>query len=181
MVCVRLDIMKGLDNTAVLHGDLRWNLHNIQRQTRPDSRWWAGFPQCAVWHTRQRIQGDRPSAVYLFLFLSPQAHLSERLKEVCDGHPYMLWTSHEHHGEDGTLWKFTKHAMLFCWLRSYGVAAPLTHRPAFDLRVGRRLRDEELQSLCLRLGHDLKAPLFCWLAQRGGCANILHQHHCARD
>ena len=47
------------------------------------------------------MQEDRPSAVYLFLFLSPQAHLGERLKEACDGHPYMLWTSRKDHREHG--------------------------------------------------------------------------------
>ena len=36
----------------------------------------------------------------------------------------------------------------------------LTHRPAIHLLVGRRLRDEELQSQCLRRVHDLKTHVF---------------------
>ena len=36
----------------------------------------------------------------------------------------------------------------------------LTHRPVFHLRVGRRLRDDELQSQHLRLVHDLKTLVF---------------------
>ena len=71
------------------------------------------------------MQGDRASVVYLLSFLSPKAHLVERVAEACDGHPYMLWTSHE--DRTWTLWKFTKHALIFCWLRSYGVAAAWLH------------------------------------------------------
>ena len=56
------------------------------------------------------MQGDRAFVVYLLSFLSPKAHLAERVAEACDGHPYMLWTSHE--DRTWTLWKFTKHALI---------------------------------------------------------------------
>ena len=101
MVCVRLDIMKGL---VTLVG---WtcSVCGVARQTT-----YAG---------RQGICRVSP------LVLSPKAHLAERVAEACDGHPYMLWTSHE--DRTWTLWKFTKHALIFSWLRSYGVAAAWLH------------------------------------------------------
>ena len=104
MVCVRLDIMQGLDYKKVLHGPICAGIPITSKdiQNRPNSRCWAGPSQCALWHTRQGMQGDQGICrVSLLGFLSPQAHVGERLKEACDGDPYMLWTSHEHHGEDG--------------------------------------------------------------------------------
>ena len=53
--------------------------------------------------------------------------------------------------------------ILWCCCSAFG----LTHRPLFHLRFGKWLRDEELQSQCLRLGHDPETPLSrCW-AHRG--------------
>ena len=43
----------------------------------------------------------------------------------------------------------------WCCCSAFG----LTHRPVFHLRFGKRLRDEELQLQCLRLGHDLETQL----------------------
>ena len=94
------------------------------------------------------MQRDSASDAYLLLFLSPQAHLAEKLKEARDGHPYMLWTSHAHHGEHELCgsWQSILRFFVGCdpmvLLQRFG----LTHRPVFHLRVGRRLRDDELQS-----------------------------------
>ena len=48
-------------------------------------------------------------------------------------------------------------------LQCFGFA----NRPAFDLRVGRRLRDDDLRSLLLRLADDLETAIVCVLCHRG--------------
>ena len=50
---------------------------------------------------------------------------------------------------------FLSVTILWCCCSAFG----LTHRPLFHLRFGKWLRDEELQSQWLRLGHDLETPL----------------------
>ena len=96
---------------------------------------------------------------------------------TCCGHPLYITEKMDIVGVDKACGDFRLVAMAWCCCSAFG----LTHRPVFHLRFGKRLRDEELQLQCLRLGHDLETQLSRCLAHRGTCANTLCQYHCAFD